>query len=76
MHSLIPPGARLGPCIGPCNHPTCAQTRKIARSACLECGLPIGYERDFFARLNGFVHAEHETSTLYRFPDAPPPSSR
>lgn len=52
-------GTKLGPCEGACQHPDCAETRRMAADACGICGKPIGYDTRFYDRkLNGLAHAE------------------
>jgi len=55
--TLPAPGTELGPCEGECAHTDCAETRRMAASACARCGEEIGYDRAFYARGEGFVHA-------------------
>ena len=38
----------IGPCVGPCEHKDCAQTRAMAESRCRLCGVKIGYEVRFY----------------------------
>ena len=52
------PGTEYGPCAEPCQHMDCASARGIAESACVICGVAIGYERRFYREDGGgFVHA-------------------
>lgn len=46
--TLAPPGTDAGPCKGSCYHRDCDFTRKLANTACVHCGKPIGYEVNFF----------------------------
>ena len=40
-------GEEIGPCVKPCQHKDCAQTRQMAAAPCIHCGEPIGYETAF-----------------------------
>lgn len=50
------PGSKLGPCVEPCEHVDCAETRRMAATLCM-CGGEIGYETRFYQRLSGLAHA-------------------
>ena len=51
---LPAPGTELGPCDPPtCIHRDCAETRRMAESACVSCGEPIGYEVRFYDHQRG-----------------------
>ncbi|MHB8927803.1 MAG: hypothetical protein ACYC9Q_09140 [Bacillota bacterium] len=55
---LPAPGAKYGPCKGPCGHKDCAETRRMAETMCTLCGAPIGYDRPFYNTIeHGLVHA-------------------
>jgi hypothetical protein len=41
-------GVEIGPCVAPCKHTDCVETRALAASLCRLCGQPIGYERPFY----------------------------
>lgn len=45
---LSKPGSEHGPCVKPCGHIDCKQTREMARSECKYCRAEIGYSRRFF----------------------------
>lgn len=67
---LSAPGTEFGPCADACEHRDCAATRARAASACLACGEPIGYDRDFFNTYDdatdAFLGCEHATCTYKR----------
>jgi hypothetical protein len=55
---LSPPGTKVGPCLEPCKHRDCAETRRMAESACTICGKPIGYDTRFYRDdTDSYVHA-------------------
>lgn len=54
---LPAPGTDLGPCAEPCQHVDCAETRRMAESACEDCGKPIGYDVRFYNTGPGLIHA-------------------
>jgi len=37
-------GQEIGPCVSPCKHTDCAETRRQAESHCPYCKKAIGYE--------------------------------
>ncbi|MBI4457607.1 hypothetical protein HY633_01440 [Candidatus Uhrbacteria bacterium] len=41
---LPAPGTKTGPCVAPCDHKDCAETRKLAAAPCFHCGRAIGYD--------------------------------
>lgn len=41
-------GIEVGPCVEPCAHRDCAETRRQAATACRLCGEPVGYETPFY----------------------------
>jgi len=58
---LPKPGSKYGPCLEPCQHRDCAETRREARSRCLHCGGLIGYETRFYK------NADHTATSEERF---------
>ena len=50
-------GEEVGPCVEPCEHRDCALTRADALKPCKDCGDPIGYERLFYIKDDGEIHA-------------------
>lgn len=55
-------GEEIGPCVEPCEHRDCAETRRMAESICSICGQEIGYETRFYREPdqdspNKLVHA-------------------
>lgn len=36
-------GREIGPCVNPCTHRDCQQTREQAAAPCVHCTKPIGY---------------------------------
>ena len=49
------PGTEYGPCVEPCRHTDCAESRRWAEALCAICGEPIGYERQFYQSGNWTV---------------------
>lgn len=45
---LAMPGTDAGPCLDPCGHRDCGETRFIAEFMCRFCKTSIGYERRFY----------------------------
>lgn len=43
------PGTNLGPCLKPCRHRDCAQSRADSEKICRYCEKPIGYETRYYA---------------------------
>jgi hypothetical protein len=41
-------GEEVGPCVDPCEHRDCADTRRMAEMICPHCGEQIGYEIGFY----------------------------
>ena len=54
---LPAPGAKYGPCAGPCKHQDCAETRATAGTRCSLCNKQIGYDEPYFQQVNGPQHA-------------------
>lgn len=55
------PGTRGGPCRGWCRHPVCKDQKHLARSKCLYCQKPVGYDVPIIPWGVLAVHAEcHE----------------
>jgi hypothetical protein len=56
---LSRPGTETGPCETPCEHSDCRISREMAYSACVICGLEIGFGTRFYNtnKPNVFVHA-------------------
>lgn len=42
------PGTAEGPCVEPCEHSDCHQTRAQAESICRFCNEPIGFDSAFY----------------------------
>jgi hypothetical protein len=45
---LVRPGAKYGPCAGPCKHASCTTTRREADALCPICAKPIGYDVRYY----------------------------
>ena len=43
---LPKPGSNAGPCIEACEHGDCMAIRAMALVECIQCGKPIGYDRE------------------------------
>lgn len=52
-------GTEIGPCVDPCEHTDCAQTREMAASICRFCNEPIGYEVRFYTDPDNKEHLVH-----------------
>ena len=51
------PGTKAGPCKGICKHLDCAETRALAKSKCLYCRMPVGYDVRVYQHGDYTVHA-------------------
>jgi hypothetical protein len=55
---VIPaPGKMRGPCKGWCRHVDCKDMKARARSKCLYCSKPVGYEVKVYQHEGTTVHA-------------------
>ena len=55
--TLPAPGAQYGPCLEPCGHVDCAESRRMAAEACVFCGKVIGYDTPLYNMSPGLAHA-------------------
>lgn len=46
--TLSEPGTEYGPCVEPCDHTDCAETRSMAARICTYCKEQIGYIVPFY----------------------------
>jgi hypothetical protein len=53
---LKQPGTEQGACISNCSHLDCLSVRQIAAERCRVCQERIGYERNYYAESQSFVH--------------------
>lgn len=60
---LPKPGTEYGPCVDPCGHIDCAETRKQSETPCDICGEPIGYDLPFYQR-ESWTILTHQTCLL------------
>ena len=57
-YALAAPGSPNGPCLDPCEHTDCDETRRMAAALCRYCSEPIGYEvRAYYDPGEGYAHA-------------------
>jgi hypothetical protein len=54
---ILAPGKMRGPCKGWCRHPECKDMKARARSKCLYCSKPVGYEVKVYQHGDYTVHA-------------------
>lgn len=54
---LPKPGSAHGPCVKACMHVDCADTRARAKSICLYCGSPVGFNVRIYQYGDYTVHA-------------------
>jgi hypothetical protein len=55
---LKQPGTEQGACISNCAHLDCLSGRQIAAERCRVCQERIGYERNYYAESQAFVHED------------------
>lgn len=57
--TLPAPGTEYGPCLDPCLHRDCVETRRMALARCDFCGDPIGYDVRYYRTDTGndYAHA-------------------
>ncbi len=49
----------IGPCVAPCQHIDCAETRRMAATPCALCLTPIGYETRFY------IQGDHDRELVH-----------
>ncbi len=48
----------FGPCVDGCQHKECETRRQIAEQKCLDCGMKIGFQKEYIEKSVGrFTHA-------------------
>jgi hypothetical protein len=55
---LKQPGSEQGACIGNCTHLDCLSVKQIASERCRSCQERIGYERNYYAESQAYIHED------------------